>query len=1274
MKFFLFTLMLLSLISCDLGRKSEPEFSNSSNAIDDGTNEGADLGDDGESPDSGDDGESPDSGDDGESPDSGDDGESPDSGGDGESPDSGDGESPDPGDGESPDSGDEGESPDPGEGESPDPGDGESPDSGDDGESPDSGDGESPDPGDGESPDSGDDGESPDLGDDELLNPIPEPFRSPKVSIDKDSLLEINSANASEFVVSGTCSEEGRLVVVEDAEGKMQYEVRCQGGSWGLTMDVTGFSHRNSLTLIASHSTESNFFTIDAAVITNHFICPNGFIGVPLLSGYTTRSFCVSKYEMKSNGNNDTVSEPGSLPYVNLDREEAISRCLSMGPGHDLIANDEWQTMARNIEGVSSNWEGGVIGSLGGINQGHSDSSPMSSLEASPSDDLPCIGTQSICDGQTWSNQKRTHKLSNGETIWDFSGNVWEWVKDDNKQIYGSQSFISQVTYASHPFQGGLSRGRTTLVRQTKDQFGPYGNYTGLNTSPYGGLGKGYFNQAEGTAIRGGYWASLDSSGIFTALFALTDVQKYDTLGFRCIYVPNVSHPKVSIDTIPLFIESGNASQFTLSGECSEEGLPVFLNVNNMAMKITCSQGVWEKTVDVTKFHKDPDVTFKVSHKNSYGLGAMKDTIVVTNNFYCPPNFISVPSMADYTTHSFCVAKYEMKKGRLGGATSMPNKIPHTNLTRDKALLRCTEKGGGYDLITNDQWQSIARNIEQVSYNWGEGLVGSEEGISRGHSDNSPSSLLEASYDNRDACVGTNQICDALTWSKQRRTHKLSNTQIIWDFSGNANEWVKDLNDYTYHYSTYMSEVNDQTHPNSIFLSRGTTSIYRRAKAQFGPIGSYEFPVSNRGGGLGYGILALNDGAVVRGGSFDEITSAGIFRTFLAQGRYEKDQALGFRCVYHPNRSVPIVSIDSESVEAINSSNVSQYPLSGSCSDEGGAIYATIGEVEEETSCSNGLWTAIFDLTGLSNLTGWFGIIYLDIVVHHASTDGRSSLQATSNVYSTFRCPKDYVGIPALSDYTTHGFCVAKYEMKEIDGEIVSSYEGSPKVSITQKKALAACEDLGKKYNLITNDEWQTIARNIEGHWLNWEEGYVGGEALNTGHSDRAPHKALAASANDNNACYLTGTSCNLLEWKEQKRTHILANGKIIWDFAGNAWEWVKDGNDFNYPAANENQSFYISQITQWSHPGERSLKWGLTTTPRVAKDQFGPSGFYNALKRDLFGGLGYAKIGGDPGGAVARGGSYAEHPVDTGIFTVSTDWQRSSEAEYIGFRCVYRP
>lgn len=160
--------------------------------------------------------------------------------------------------------------------------------------------------------------------------------------------------------------------------------------------------------------------------------CPTGFIVVPGNSIYGTSDFCVMKYEAKITGNvngNQTYSSafvPESrvtgTPWVNITQPLAIVESQTVCTGCHLITDAEWLTIASNALSLSSNWQGGQVGS-GYIYSGHNDNAPANSLAAAVDSD-PYNGT-----GQTSpSNQKRTLTLTNGEVIWDLAGNVSEFT------------------------------------------------------------------------------------------------------------------------------------------------------------------------------------------------------------------------------------------------------------------------------------------------------------------------------------------------------------------------------------------------------------------------------------------------------------------------------------------------------------------------------------------------------------------------------------------------------------------------------------------------------------------------------------------------------------------------------------------------------------------------------------------------------------------------------------------------------------------------------
>ncbi|MDD2917293.1 MAG: type II secretion system protein, partial [Candidatus Gracilibacteria bacterium] len=140
--------------------------------------------------------------------------------------------------------------------------------------------------------------------------------------------------------------------------------------------------------------------------------CPSGFVPVPGNKEFNQPGFCVSKYAMtygdadvpnscdagsiacpvspvdntqttywadwnivKYNSTKTPVSIPNKFPIANISQTQAIAACKSLGTGYHLITNNEWMTIARDIEAQGDNWSTGIVGS-GGIYRGITGESP----------------------------------------------------------------------------------------------------------------------------------------------------------------------------------------------------------------------------------------------------------------------------------------------------------------------------------------------------------------------------------------------------------------------------------------------------------------------------------------------------------------------------------------------------------------------------------------------------------------------------------------------------------------------------------------------------------------------------------------------------------------------------------------------------------------------------------------------------------------------------------------------------------------------------------
>lgn len=280
--------------------------------------------------------------------------------------------------------------------------------------------------------------------------------------------------------------------------------------------------------------------------------CPAGFIKVPVPSN--NKVFCVAKYEMTKSGvsqttaNNTTyrntdvpVSMPEYRPWTNLTKAQAISECQSMGANYDLISNDQWNLIASDIANNSQNWFQGKLESTSFINQGRSatyfpDGSTPEGIYnvalAPSSDDIKACGAGQPCnvsDKESF-RVKRTHTLSNGNIIWDFSGNSWEIVKDkDSSSLTRTTNYVDVNSSVNNVFTYLAFFPQNLLSSSVS-------SVQSCNTCGFGKMG---VDGVGSNIIRGGAANKAEKyyiAGIFTGKTKFSDAP-YSHVGFRCVYL-----------------------------------------------------------------------------------------------------------------------------------------------------------------------------------------------------------------------------------------------------------------------------------------------------------------------------------------------------------------------------------------------------------------------------------------------------------------------------------------------------------------------------------------------------------------------------------------------------------------------------------------------------------------------------------------------------------------------------------------------------------------
>jgi prepilin-type N-terminal cleavage/methylation domain-containing protein len=297
------------------------------------------------------------------------------------------------------------------------------------------------------------------------------------------------------------------------------------GSSDGVTYCVAATTTSDST---LQYYVDSSSAALGAQAGTCSITCPVGFIVVPGNALFSTSDFCVMKYEARMASATVPISQSTGTPWVSISQTNAISYSANVAgcTGCHLMSEAEWLTVAHNILSVGSNWTGGSVGS-GTLYSGHADNAPANALSATSDDNDGYNTTGNV----TPSVERRTMTLSNGEVIWDFSGNVGEWT---SSTIPGGQQpgLSGEVAFAWKEWNNGslLMNGLPAMTRPI------FGNGSASAWSSTQRLGKINSNYADATLRafrRGGYWSNTNNAGIFSLVLsnAVSDVQTF--IGFR---------------------------------------------------------------------------------------------------------------------------------------------------------------------------------------------------------------------------------------------------------------------------------------------------------------------------------------------------------------------------------------------------------------------------------------------------------------------------------------------------------------------------------------------------------------------------------------------------------------------------------------------------------------------------------------------------------------------------------------------------------------------
>jgi hypothetical protein len=291
------------------------------------------------------------------------------------------------------------------------------------------------------------------------------------------------------------------------------------------------------------------------------------------------------------------------------------------------------------------------------------------------------------------------------------------------------------------------------------------------------------------------------------------------------------------------------------------------------------------------------------------GVGGINIITVAT----CPSGYKHVPANAALgVSYNFCVMATEAKDnvGIPGSGPLLLLDAPWVSINSSSAYNACRTiqepaASGTFPayLISNAEWMTIARNIENVDANWSNDAV-HEVGAGsmyRGHSDSAPSIALGIS-DSSDFFSNTgNNLGEAMgSGEEQKRTLFLNNDEMIGDFSGNVMEWV----DWDHTQSGLTAGPKGASGCTAgAFVELVDVTISAEC-----PLVPQDFLPSNTSfnstDGMGKIIGSSNKtGEARRGGDYSSGAIAGIYSLNLDATTGYAGVDTGFRCVIRPANS-----------------------------------------------------------------------------------------------------------------------------------------------------------------------------------------------------------------------------------------------------------------------------------------------------------------------------------------------------------------------------------
>ncbi|MBS1961452.1 MAG: hypothetical protein JST04_04495 [Bdellovibrionales bacterium] len=465
----------------------------------------------------------------------------------------------------------------------------------------------------------------------------------------------VNAANVSSFAVSGTCSEDTRNVVIS---GAASATVVCSGGAWSANLDFSG-APAGAATINVNHADAAGNAAVQASrTFTKDATLPTVAISTPSAGAYVNASnvasFAVTgtcsedtRNVVISGAASATVVCSGGLWSTNLDFTAAASGTVTINVNHSDAAGNAAVQASRNFTkdvaaptlAISTPPAGSYV------NAASVASFAVTGTCSENGRSVVISGSASasvVCSGGAWSANLDFSAAAPGTvTI-----NVNHSDAAGNAAPTASRNFTKDVlapsvAITSPPAGSVINNGNLT-------SFAVSGSCSenGQNVVLSGAV------SATVPCTAGSWSTNLDftaaSDGPLTLYADLTDVAGNPAPQDSRNFTKTTGIPSLTISTpsAGAYVNAANVASFTVTGTCSESGQDVVIT-GSASQTVTCLAGGWTANLDFSAASAGP-VSITVNHSDSGGNPANTQTRSFTKDVTAATVAISTPNAGAY--------------------------------------------------------------------------------------------------------------------------------------------------------------------------------------------------------------------------------------------------------------------------------------------------------------------------------------------------------------------------------------------------------------------------------------------------------------------------------------------------------------------------------------------------------------------------------------------------------------------------------------------------